>query len=64
MSNDMAELEQDLHWIFMELEGGMILSKDQIDTLKYACGFNPKPVCLTHLDAIFNEFNNIFGVRK
>ena len=61
MSNDMTGLEQDLHWIFMELEGGMGLSKEQIATLKYACGFNPKPVSLTHLDAIFNEFNTIFG---
>jgi hypothetical protein len=64
MSNDMAELEQDLECIFRELEAGMLPSKEQIATLKYACGFNPKPVCLTHLDAIFNEFNTIFGVKK
>ena len=64
MNKDMADLEQDLHWIFMELEGGMGLSKDQIDTLKYACGFNPKPVCLTHLDAIFNDFSKIFRNAK
>lgn len=64
MSNDMAELEQDLEWIFKELDAGMVLSKEQIATLKYVCGFNPRPVCLTHLDALFNEFNNIFRNAK
>jgi hypothetical protein len=64
MSNDMAELEQDLHWIFMELEGGMGLSKDQIDTLKYACGFNPKTVAVSHLDNLFKDFGNIFRSNK
>lgn len=64
MSNDMAELEQDLEWIFKELEAGMVPSKEQIATLKYACGFNPRPVCLTHLDALFNDFNNIFRNAK
>jgi len=60
MSNDMEELEQDLHWIFMELEGGMSLSKDQIDTLKYACGFNPKTVASSHLNNLFIDFGKIF----
>jgi hypothetical protein len=64
MSNDMAELEQDLEWIFRELDAGMVLSKEQISTLKYACGFNPKPVCVKHLETLFNDFNNIFRNSK
>lgn len=64
MSNEMAELEQELHWIFMELDGGMSLSKDQINTLKYACGFNPKTVAVEHLDNLFKDFNNIFRNAK
>ena len=64
MNKDMADLEQDLHWIFMELEGGMGLSKDQIDTLKYACGFNPKPVAVGHLETLFNDFSKIFRNAK
>lgn len=64
MSNDMAELEQELDWIFRELSAGMILSKEQIETLKYACGFNPKPVCVKHLETLFKDFNNIFRNEK
>lgn len=62
--NDIDELEQELEWIFKELEAGMVPSKDQINTLKYACGFNPKPVCIAHLDKLFNDFGNIFRNAK
>lgn len=64
MNNDLNELEQDLDWIFRELEAGMVLSKDQISTLKYACGFNPRPTCIEHLDNLFKDFNNIFRSSK
>lgn len=64
MSNDMADLEQELSWIFMELETGSPLREDQIETLKYACGFNPKPVCVKHLETLFNDFSNIFRNAK
>lgn len=64
MDKDMAELEQDLHWIFMELEGGMGLSKEQINTLKFACGFNPKTVAVEHLDNLFKDIGNIFRSNK
>lgn len=64
MNNDINELEQDLHWIFKELESGMGLSIDQVNTLKYACGFNPRPVCLTHLDELFKDIGTIFRNAK
>jgi len=64
MDKDMAELEQDLHWIFMELEGGLGLSKEQINTLKFACGFNPKTVAVEHLDNLFKDIGNIFRSNK
>lgn len=64
MSNELAELEQDLEWIFKELDAGMVISKDQIATLKYACGFNPKPACIEHLDNLFKDFGNIFRSGK
>jgi hypothetical protein len=64
MDKDMAELEQDLTWIFMELDEGCFLSKEQIATLKYACGFNPKTVAVEHLDNLFKDFNNIFRSIK
>jgi hypothetical protein len=64
MSNEMQELEVELSWIFIELENGWSLRKDQIETLKYACGFNPKPVCIEHLDNLFKDIGNIFRSNK
>jgi hypothetical protein len=65
MSNDMAELEQELSFIFMELETGCTLDADQIATLKYACGFkDPKPASVKHLENLFYDFSNIFRNAK
>lgn len=58
----MNGLEQELGFIFMELEAGCILSKDQINTLKYACGFKEAPV--DPLRTLFNDFGNIFRSGK
>lgn len=63
--NDLAELETELSWIFMELDNGCSLRKDQIDTLKFACGFKEaNPVCIEHLDNLFKDFGNIFRSGK
>jgi hypothetical protein len=65
MSNEMQELETELSFIFMELETGCTLDKDQIATLKYACGFkDPRPACIEHLDSLFNDIGNIFRSNK
>lgn len=56
------ELEQELAFIFMELETGCTLDKDQIDTLKYACGF--KTPAVKSLESLFIDFGNIFRSVK
>lgn len=56
------DLEKELAFIFMELETGCTLDKDQIETLKYACGF--KPIEPKSLESLFIDFGNIFRNAK
>lgn len=60
----MNDLEQELAFIFMELETGCTLDKDQINTLKYACGFKEQPVGIEHLKTLFDDFGKIFRSGK
>jgi hypothetical protein len=56
------ELERELAFIFMELETGCTLDTDQINTLKYACGFKTPEV--KPLESLFIDFGNIFRSVK
>jgi hypothetical protein len=40
-TNDLLQLQGELERIFDVLEGGTDLSKEQIDLLRYGCGFAP-----------------------
>jgi hypothetical protein len=40
-TNDLLQLQGQLDKIFDVLEGGSDLSKEQIDLLRYGCGFAP-----------------------
>jgi len=40
-TNDLLQLQGQLEKIFDVLEGGSDLSKEQIDLLRYGCGFAP-----------------------
>jgi hypothetical protein len=40
-TNDLLQLQCELDRIFTVLEGGTDLSKEQIDLLRYGCGFEP-----------------------
>jgi len=40
-TNDLLQLQGELERIFNVLEGGSDLSKEQIDLLRYGCGFAP-----------------------
>jgi hypothetical protein len=63
----MSEQEQDfnsfqehLERIFKDLDNGMMLTADEIGDLRYACGL-PSPVRKNPvLQAVFNDFSNIF----
>ena len=56
------ELEKELAFIFMELETGCTLDKDQIETLKFACGFTSPEK--KSLESLFIDFGNIFRSGK
>lgn len=67
----MSEQDQDLHSfqqhlerIFKDLENGVFITADEIGDLRYACGL-PSPIQKNPvLQAVFNDFSNIFGANK
>lgn len=67
LHNDRLQMERELEDIFANLEDGVMLTTDEIDTLRFHCGL-PKQ---TRLDPatqsllnMFNDFNTIFGGKK
>ena len=67
LHNDRLQMEHELEDIFDHLEDGVMLTLEEIDTLRFHCGlpkksrFDPMTQSLMN---IFNDFNNIFGVKK
>ena len=60
-TNDLLQLQGELERIFNVLEGGIDLSKEQIDLLRYGCGFAPVNRQRDFLQGVFNDFGNFFG---
>jgi hypothetical protein len=60
-TNDLLQLQGELERIFTVLEGGIDLSKEQIDLLRYGCGFAPVNRQRNFLQGVFNDFDNCFG---
>ena len=56
-TNDLLQLQGELERIFTVLEGGIDLSKEQIDLLRYGCGFAPVNRQRDFLKAVFEDFN-------
>lgn len=56
-TNDLLQLQGQLEKIFDVLEGGSDLSKEQIDLLRYGCGFEPVNRQRDFLQGVFNDLN-------
>ena len=56
-TNDLLQLQGELERIFNVLEGGTDLSKEQIDLLRYGCGFAPVNRQRDFLQGVFNDLN-------
>jgi hypothetical protein len=56
-TNDLLQLQGELEQIFTVLEGGTDLSKEQIDLLRYGCGFAPVNRQHDFLKAVFTDLN-------
>ena len=57
---DFNSFQEHLERIFKDLDDGMMLTADEIGDLRYACGL-PSPVRKNPvLQAVFNDFSNIF----
>jgi hypothetical protein len=59
---DFNSFQEHLERIFKDLEDGVTITLDEIGDLRYACGL-PSPVNPV-LNAVFNDFSNIFGATK
>jgi hypothetical protein len=61
---DFNSFQEHLERIFKDLEDGVTITLDEIGDLRYACGLpspvRPNPV----LNAVFDDFSNIFGEKK
>ena len=61
---DFNSFQEHLERIFKDLEDGVTITMEEIDDLRYACGLpspvRPNPV----LNAVFDDFSNIFGATK
>jgi hypothetical protein len=62
-TNDLLQLQGELERIFTVLEGGTDLSKEQIDLLRYGCGFEPVDRQRNFLREVFADLNP-YGVTK
>ena len=57
---DLNSFQEHLERIFKDLDDGMMLTADEIGDLRYACGL-PAPVRKNPvLQAVFDDFSNIF----
>ena len=56
-TNDLLQLQGELERIFTVLEGGIDLSKEQIDLLRHGCGFAPVNRQQDFLQGVFNDLN-------
>ena len=56
-TNDLLQLQGELEQIFTVLEGGTDLSKEQIDLLRYGCGFESVNRQRDFLQGVFNDLN-------
>ena len=56
-TNDLLQLQGELERIFNVLEGGIDLSKEQIDLLRHGCGFAPVNRQRDFLQGVFNDLN-------
>ena len=56
------ELEQELDIVLNKVQA--ILSKNEMNILRYACGKPEKHYAVEHLNNLFNDFSNIFRSNK
>ena len=56
-TNDLLQLQGELERIFNVLEGGIDLSKEQIDLLRHGCGFAPVNRQRDFLQGVFADLN-------
>jgi hypothetical protein len=57
---DFNSFQEHLERIFKDLDNGVFLTADEIGDLRYACGL-PSPAKRNPvLNAVFNDFSNIF----
>jgi hypothetical protein len=60
---DFNSFQEHLERIFKDLEDGVTITMEEIGDLRYACGLpspvRPNPV----LNAVFDDFSNIFGSK-
>jgi hypothetical protein len=62
-TNDLLQLQCELERIFNVLEGGTDLSKEQIDLLRYGCGFEPVDRQRNFLREVFADLNPYGGLK-
>jgi len=61
---DFYSFQQHLERIFKDLEDGVFITADEIGDLRYACGL-PSPVRKNPvLQAVFNDYFNIFRSKQ
>ena len=60
---DMLRLEYEVEQALQDAEDGLILTFDQIDTLRYACGLPKKDRQRDFLKAVFTDLNPYGGVK-
>lgn len=56
-TNDLLQLQGELERIFTVLEGGIDLSKEEIDLLRYGCGFESVNRQRDFLQGVFADLN-------
>ena len=56
-TNDLLQFQGELERIFNVLEGGIDLSKEQIDLLRHGCGFAPVNRQRDFLQGVFADLN-------
>ena len=62
-TNDLLQLQGELERIFDVLEGGTDLSKEQIDLLRYGCGFEPVNRQCNFLREVFADLNPYGAIK-
>lgn len=63
-AQDRKAFEEHLERIFKDLEDGVMLTLEEIDDLRYACGLPAIHRRNQLLTDVFNDFANVFGGKK